>query len=124
LPAVGSSLDARLQAIAPAGRMGLAGMHVDPGTGRRGISFMLGNEAGATFRDYATAHKGDYVAIVYDGIVLATLPITGPVLEGKFAFTGDYTEAEARRFAASLYQEPLPFDLKLATEITFPADQP
>jgi SecD-like export protein len=123
LPKVGASIDSNLQPIAPAARVSPARMHVDPTTGRRGISFMLGNEAAATFRDYATTHKGEYVAIVYDGIVLATMPIAGQALEGKFAFTGDYTEAEARRFAASLYNEPLPVDIKLALEVTFPADE-
>jgi len=121
LPAVGSSIDPALKPIAPAARVGLSRAHVDPATGRRGVAFVLGNEPTDVFRAYAAAHPGEFVAIVLDGVVLATLPIEGQVAQGTFAFTGDYTEAETRLLAQDLYSDPLPFQLRLLSEAEFPA---
>ena len=43
------------------------------------------------FRVFAAGHPGEYVAIVLDGVVLATLPVEGTTAKGRFSFTGDYT---------------------------------
>ncbi len=121
LPRPGDSIDPGLPAVAPAARVGLASPHVDPKTGLWGVAFRLGNAADEAFRTYAKAHPGEYVAVVLDGKVLATLELSGPVADGAIAFTGDYTASEARRFASWLYRDPLPFPLEAETLVEIPA---
>ena len=85
LPAVGAPIDPALRPVAPAARLGLATNHVDPTTGRRGIAFKLANEETDAFLVYAAAHKyGEYVAVVLDGVVLATLAGRRDDGEGPF----------------------------------------
>jgi preprotein translocase subunit SecD len=117
LPTVGAQIDPGLQPVAPAAGLGLTTAHVDPATGRRGLAFRLGNKASDAFRTYATAHPGEYVAVVLDGVVLATLPIEGATAKGNFIFTGDYTEAESRLLASWLYRDPIPFVLQPTSDI-------
>jgi hypothetical protein len=112
LPAVGVAIDPALTSVAPAAGAGLTRAHVDPETGRRGLAFRLGNKATDAFLAYAKAHPGEYVAVVLDGIVLATMPIEGQTAKGSFVFTGDYTEAESRLLARSLYRDPIRFQLR------------
>jgi hypothetical protein len=121
LPAVGGPIDPALTPIAAAARVGLSKTHVDPTTGRRGVAFLLGNLAAETFRAHAAAHRGEYVAIVLDDIVLATLPIDEQVAQGHFAFTGDYTEAETRNLAQRFYRDPVPFELRPIRDVEVPS---
>jgi preprotein translocase subunit SecD len=85
------------------------------------VALRLNNKAGAAFQEYAKTHAGEYVAIVLDGVVMATLPIEEQVAKGHFAFTGDYTEAESRLLAQSLYKDPLGFPLLKVRDIEVPA---
>jgi preprotein translocase subunit SecD len=117
LPAVGDPIDPALPPVARAGGAGLTTAHVDPTTGRRGLAFRLGNKQTDAFLAHATAHPREYVAVVLDGIVLATLSIEGETAKGNFVFTGDYTEAESRLLARYLYRSPIPFPLRLTDEI-------
>jgi hypothetical protein len=121
LPAIGSRIDPALEPIAPAGPAGLVHVYIDPLTGRRGATFTPLNETADLFRTYAKAHAGEYVAVVLDGVVLATQPIAGHVATGWFAFTGDYTEAETKVLALSLYQPPLGFPLQKLRDVEIPA---
>ena len=120
LPAVGGQIDPTLAPVAPAGRAGLTRSHVDPTTGRRGLAIDLANPATDAFMAYATAHPGEYVAVVLDGTVLATLPIEGQTAKGDFVFTGDYTEAEAQLLASWLYRDPITFELQPTGDIEVP----
>jgi hypothetical protein len=120
LPAVGSTIDGALKPVAPAAGLGLTTAHVDPTTGRRGLAFRLGNKANDAFVAYAAGHRGEYVAVVLDGVVLATLPIEGATAEGSFVFTGDYTEAETRLLARYLYRDPLRFELRPINDVEVP----
>jgi hypothetical protein len=120
-PAVGSTIDPALDPIAPPAAMGLTSPHVDPVTGHRGVAFHPRNADADALRAYAEKHLGEYVAVVLDGNVLAVIPIDERVATGRIAFTGDYTEAESRRFARNLYREPLPFPLELVHEVKVPA---
>jgi preprotein translocase subunit SecD len=119
LPAVGETIDQELAPIASAARVGLSRSHVDPATGHRGLAFVLSNQASETFRTYAAAHRDEHVAIVMDGVVLAVLAIDDNVAKGHFAFTGDYTEGEAKLLAGMLYRDPLPFDLEKTDDVEF-----
>ncbi len=121
LPAVGSQIDPTLAPIAPAAGAGLTRSHVDPVTGRRGVAFHLGNPATDAFRAYAAAHPGEYVAVVLDGTVLATLPIEGQTAMGNFVFTGDYTEAETKLLASWLYGDPIAFELHPTGDVEVPS---
>jgi len=120
LPAVGGTIDPALTPVAPAAGLGLTRAHVDPTTGRRGLAFALGNKGSDLFRTFAAGHPGEFVAIVLDGIVLATLPIEGATANGDFVFTGDYTEAETRLLASWLYRDPLPFELRPVSDVEIP----
>jgi hypothetical protein len=121
LPSVGSQIDPALDPIAPPKGAGLTTAHVDPETGKRGLAFMLNNQASDAFRTYASAHRGEFVAIVLDGIVLATLPIDELTSRAHFVFTGDYTEAETRLMASYLYRDPILFDLRPIEDVEIPS---
>jgi hypothetical protein len=121
LPAVGGPIDPALTPIAPPSGLGLTRAHVDPTTGRRGLALRLGNEASDAFAAYAAKHRGEFVAVVLDGTVLATLPIDDRVTRGRFVFTGDYTEAESRQLASRLYRDPILFELRPIEDVELPA---
>lgn len=123
LPAAGDRIDPALQPLAPPTRLGWVNPYVDPTTGRRGIAFRLENDADKLFDGYADLHPQEHVAVVLDGKVLATLPIDDRLARGVFVFTGDYTEAEARRLADRLYADPLAFSLRLAKDLELPASR-
>lgn len=117
LPPVGSQIDPSLSPIAPPSRVGLTTAHVDPTTGQRGLAFRLGNQESETFAAYAATHPDEFVAIVLDGTVLATLPIDERTAKGNFVFTGDYTEAESHLLASYLYQDPILFELQPVDDV-------
>ena len=121
LPSVASRIDPALASIAPPSRVGLTTAHVDPTTGKRGLAFRLGNQATDAFTAYAAKHPDEFVAVVSDGTVLATLPIDARAARGHFVFTGDYTESESRALARSLYQDPIPFELAPIEDVELPA---
>jgi hypothetical protein len=122
LPAVGSPIDPTLQPIAPAARLGQATAHVDPTTGRRGLAFRLSNEASKTFMDYAAGHPDEFVAVVLDGTVLATVPIDARTAKGNIVFSGDYTEAESRLLASYLYRDPILYELQPIEDVEIPTE--
>jgi preprotein translocase subunit SecD len=121
LPGVGEPIDPALQPLSPAARVGLAGTHVDPATGRRGVAFRLGNAADSVYRAYAGGHLGEYLAIVLDGVVMAVLPIEGVTADGAFAFTGDYSEAETHQLAGMLYLDPMQASLREIRHVEIPS---
>jgi hypothetical protein len=121
LPPAGSPIDPALTPIAPAGRAGITTAHVDPKTGERGLAFRLGNTESEVFTGYAAEHPNEFVAIVLDGIVQAVIPIDARTAKGNFVFTGDYTEAESRNLASSLYNDPIPFELAPVEDVELPA---
>ena len=121
LPAVGSPIDPALPPIAPPSGLGLTRAHVDPTTGRRGLAIRLGNPATDAFAAYAAKHPEEFVAVVLDGTVLATIPIDARTARGHFVFTGDYTEAESRLLASWLYRDPILFELRPIEDVELPA---
>jgi hypothetical protein len=124
LPPVGGRIDPSLAPIAPASGLGLTTAHVDPTTGQRGLAFRLGNQASEAFMTYAAAHQSEFVAVVLDGTVLATLPIDERTAKGNFVFTGDYTEAESHNLASFLYRDPITFVLGPTDDVEIPAQTP
>jgi hypothetical protein len=121
LPAVGSPIDPALRPIAPPTGLGLTRAHVDPTTGQRGLALRLGNQATDAFTAYAAKHLDEFVVIVLDGTVLATIPIDARTARGHFVFTGDYTEAESRLLASYLYRDPILFELQPIEDVELPA---
>jgi hypothetical protein len=121
LPAVGGPIDPTLSPVAPPSGLGLTKAHVDPTTGRRGLALRLGNKASDAVAAYAATHRGEFVAVVLDGTVLATMPVDDKVTRGHFVFTGDYTEAESRLLASWLYRDPILFELRPIEDVELPA---
>jgi SecD-like export protein len=123
LPAAGSPIDTSLEPIAPPSRLGQTTAHIDPTTGRRGLAFRLNNQASEAFTAYAAKHPNEFVAVVLDGTVLATIPIDARTAKGNFVFTGDYTEAESRLLASYLYRDPILFELRPIEDVEIPAHE-
>lgn len=123
LPSAGSPIDPALPPIAPPAGLSLTTPHVDPTTGRRGLAFRLSNQATEAFAAYAAIHQDEFVAVVMDGMVLATIPIDARTARGHFVFTGDYTEAESRLLASYLYRDPIPFELRPIEDVQIPAGE-
>jgi preprotein translocase subunit SecD len=121
LPGVGEPVDPALRPLTPAVRLGISRAHVDPGNGRRGVAFRLANEPESVYRAFASGHLGEFVAIVLDGLVMAVLPIEGPTADGVFAFTGDYSEAEARHLAEILQVDPMQASLREIRHVEIPS---
>jgi hypothetical protein len=121
LPVVGSQIDPALAPIAPPSGLGLTTAHVDPTTGQRGLAFRLNNPATDAFLAYAPRHRDEFVAVVMDGTVLATIPIDDRTARGHFVFTADYTEAESRLLASYLYRDPILFELRPIEDVQIPA---
>jgi preprotein translocase subunit SecD len=121
---MGSQIDATLAPIAPASGLGLTTAHVDPTSGQRGLAFRLGNQACDAFTAYAATHPDEFVAVVLDGTILATLPIDERMARCHFVFTGDYTEAESHNLASYLYRDPIAFELEPTDDVEIPAQTP
>jgi preprotein translocase subunit SecD len=121
LPAIGTPLDPTLKPITPPARLGQTTAHVDPVTGQRGLAFRLGNQESETFTAFAAKHPEEFVAVVLDGTVVATIPIDARAAKGNFVFTGDYTEAESRLLASYLYRDPIRFELQPIEDVELPA---
>ena len=54
------------------------------------------------FADFTAAHVGEMAAILIDGRVTSAPTIRDPVTGGRATITGQFTEAQARKLAASL----------------------
>jgi hypothetical protein len=65
----------------------------------------------------------EFVAVVLDGTVLATIPIDARTARGHFVFTGDFTESESRLLASYLYRDPIPFELRPIEDVQIPAHE-
>ncbi len=72
---------------------------------------------------YAAAHLDEFVAVVLDGTVVATIPIDARTAKGNFVFTGDYTEAETRLLASYLYRDPILYELQPIEDVEIPTKE-
>jgi hypothetical protein len=77
------------------------------------ISFVLTDKASKIFTEYTTSHRGEYLGIVLDTIVVSSPVINEPITGGEGSISGNFTEEEAVHLAAILQTKPLPIPIKV-----------
>ena len=77
------------------------------------ISFVLTEEASEIFTEFTTAHRGEYLGIVLDTIVISSPVIHEPITGGEGSISGSFTQEEANHLAAILQTKPLPIPIKI-----------
>jgi tetratricopeptide (TPR) repeat protein len=77
------------------------------------ISFVLTEEAAQLFADYTATHRGEYLGIVLDGVVVSVPVIDQPITGGEGSISGSFTEEEAKKLAAILRTKPLPIPIRI-----------
>jgi hypothetical protein len=80
------------------------------------ISFTLDENGSQIFADYTTAHVGQRLAIVVDGVIISVPNIQQAITTGEGQITGNFTQAEAEELATRLRGEgTLPIELELTS---------
>ncbi len=87
-------------------------------TGEIDVAFQLTPEGDTQFADYTTAHVGDYLSIVLDGVVLSSPRIQTAITGGSGVITGSFTLEEATRLATQLRYGALPIPLTVESTST------
>jgi len=87
-------------------------------TGEIMVAFQLTPEGDTQFADYTTAHVGDYLAIVLDGVVLSSPRIQTAITGGSGVITGEFSLEEATRLATQLRYGALPIPLSVESTST------
>ncbi|MBI5930964.1 MAG: protein translocase subunit SecD [Chloroflexi bacterium] len=77
------------------------------------ISFTLNDEGDQTFGDFTSAHVGDRLAIVLDGVVISAPSINQAITTGSGQITGSFTRERARVLATQLRYGALPVPLEV-----------
>jgi tetratricopeptide (TPR) repeat protein len=77
------------------------------------ISFTLTSEATQIFADYTATHRGEYLGILLDGVVVSVPMINEPITGGEGSISGQFTEEEAKNLAAILRTKPLPIPIRI-----------
>ena len=90
----------------------------DSRTGQIVIQFTLTPEGSKTFGDYTTAHVGDILGIVLDGVVISTPRIQNAITNGAGVITGSFTRDQADILAKQLSYGALPIPLKVQSTST------
>lgn len=93
-------------------------VQIDPATGSPLVSFTLTAEGAQQFGDYTSAHVGDYLAIVLDGVVISAPQIESAITGGQGVITGQFTLEEATRLSTQLRYGALPIPLTVASTST------
>ncbi len=95
-----------------------ADVDFDPQTGQPVVSFRLTSEGAKIFGDYTSAHVGDILGIVLDGVVISSPRINEAITEGTGVITGDFTLEEATQLATQLRYGALPVPLRVESTAT------
>ena len=82
------------------------------------VAFELDNEGTKIFRDYTTAHQGDYLAIVLDKEVISIPRISTAITGGSGSISGNFTNETANELAIQLRYGSLPVPLKVVESRT------
>lgn len=82
------------------------------------VAFELNDEGTKIFRDYTTAHTGDYLAIVLDKEVISIPVIKSPITDGSGSISGNFTQETANDLAIQLRYGSLPVPLKVVESRT------
>jgi len=85
--------------------------------GKYEISFTLNvtpqNDYKKIFGDFTTAHVGEFLAIVLDGVVVSSPSINSPITDGSGVIQGSFTYDSANSLAADLRYGSLPVPVKV-----------
>ncbi len=95
-----------------------ADVQIDTTTGQPLVSFTLTPEGAQQFGDYTSAHVGDFLAIVLDGVVISAPRIQDAITGGQGTITGDFTIEEATQLATQLRYGALPIPLAVQSTTT------
>jgi protein-export membrane protein SecD len=95
-----------------------ADVQIDRTTGSPLVQFTLTPDGAKQFGDYTSAHVGDYLAIVLDGVVVSSPQIQTAITGGQGSITGKFTLEEATTLATQLRYGALPIALKVESTST------
>ena len=93
------------------------GVHLD-NLNRYVVAFELDKEGTKIFRDFTTAHQGDYLAIVLDKEVVSIPIIKTAITDGVGSISGNFTNDTANELAIQLRYGSLPVPLKVVESRT------
>ena len=82
------------------------------------VAFELDKEGTKIFRDFTTAHQGDYLAIVLDKEVVSIPIIKTAITDGVGSISGNFTNDTANELAIQLRYGSLPVPLKVVESRT------
>lgn len=85
----------------------------DPQSSEPLVQFTLTPEGAIQFGDYTTAHQGEYLGIVLDGVVVSAPSIQTPITGGSGAIEGSFDLDEANLLARQLRYGALPVPLRI-----------
>jgi hypothetical protein len=77
------------------------------------ILFVLTDEGSGIFTKFTSSHRGTFLGIVLDTIVISAPMINEPITGGEGVISGNFTEEEAVHLAAILQTKPLPIPIKV-----------
>lgn len=77
------------------------------------ISFVLTSEGSEIFTKFTSSHRGAYLGIVLDTIVVSSPMINEPITGGEGSISGNFTQEEAENLAAVLQTKPLPIPIRI-----------
>jgi protein-export membrane protein SecD len=82
------------------------------------VAFTLTPDGSGEFADYTTAHQGEILGIVLDGVVISSPGINEPITGGQGIITGDFDLESATRLATQLRYGSLPIPLRVDSTST------
>lgn len=99
---------------------GLESAAVTPGQlpGDYAIAFVLNSESSDIFGEYTSTHRGQYLGIVLDKVVVSAPIINEPITGGQGNISGSFTQEEAQTLAVQLRSGSLPIPIKVVESRT------
>ena len=82
------------------------------------VGFTLTAEGSKIFDEYTSAHVGDILGIVLDGVVISSPRINSAITGGQGVIEGQFTLAEAEQLATQLRYGALPVPLRVQSTNT------
>lgn len=95
-----------------------ADVNFDPQTGSPVVSFTLTPNGAQQFGEYTSAHVGEFLGIVLDGVLVSAPRIETAITEGAGVITGEFTIDEATQLATQLRYGALPIPLRVESTST------
>lgn len=86
--------------------------------GQYEIAFTLTDEGAKIFREFTTAHTGEYLGIALDKQIISAPRVREPITDGQGVITGNFTLDEANALAVQMRYGALPIPLKVAESRT------